>query len=157
MGNGMFHSLTMRGLWVRLLLVSATCCLRWGTVSCNFGQPKSQFFLFLRGFQTSLMSDGAGVFFSLSCIFATCFSCSFGQDVTPKEAEINDNITIFTRILDGLLDGYDNRLRPGLGGKTGVTLNCSASSALFCFHCAPRTCCNICLTKKHTNSFLHLL
>uniref|UniRef100_H3CZ79 Gamma-aminobutyric acid type A receptor subunit alpha5 n=1 Tax=Tetraodon nigroviridis TaxID=99883 RepID=H3CZ79_TETNG len=45
------------------------------------------------------------------------FSCSLCQDVTPKEAEINDNITIFTRILDGLLDGYDNRLRPGLGEK----------------------------------------
>ena len=45
--------------------------------------------------------------------------CSLSQDVTgtPKEAELNDNITIFTRILDGLLDGYDNRLRPGLGGK----------------------------------------
>lgn len=27
------------------------------------------------------------------------------------------NITLFTRILDRLLDGYDNRLRPGLGGK----------------------------------------
>ncbi|XP_014389742.1 PREDICTED: gamma-aminobutyric acid receptor subunit alpha-2 isoform X2 [Myotis brandtii] len=26
-----------------------------------------------------------------------------------------NNITIFTRILDRLLDGYDNRLRPGLG------------------------------------------
>lgn len=36
---------------------------------------------------------------------------------TPKESELNDNITVFTRILDGLLDGYDNRLRPGLGGK----------------------------------------
>lgn len=45
--------------------------------------------------------------------------CSLSQDVTgtPKEAEINNNITVFTRILDGLLDGYDNRLRPGLGGK----------------------------------------
>ncbi|XP_058521356.1 gamma-aminobutyric acid receptor subunit alpha-5 [Ochotona princeps] len=31
--------------------------------------------------------------------------------------ETNDNITIFTRILDGLLDGYDNRLRPGLGER----------------------------------------
>ncbi|KAK5612034.1 hypothetical protein CRENBAI_002045 [Crenichthys baileyi] len=30
----------------------------------------------------------------------------------PKE-----NITLFTRILDRLLDGYDNRLRPGLGGE----------------------------------------
>ncbi|KAK1876596.1 Gamma-aminobutyric acid receptor subunit alpha-5 [Dissostichus eleginoides] len=32
-----------------------------------------------------------------------------------KEAAANDNSTVFTRILDGLLDGYDNRLRPGLG------------------------------------------
>lgn len=48
--------------------------------------------------------------------------CSLSQDVTgtPKEAELNDNITIFTRILDGLLDGYDNRLRPGLGGNTSA-------------------------------------
>lgn len=30
------------------------------------------------------------------------------------------NITLFTRILDSLLDGYDNRLRPGLGGKKAV-------------------------------------
>lgn len=54
------------------------------------------------------------------------FSCSLCQDVTPKEAEINDNITIFTRILDGLLDGYDNRLRPGLGGETteNLSFNC---------------------------------
>lgn len=27
------------------------------------------------------------------------------------------DITTFTKILDSLLDGYDNRLRPGLGGK----------------------------------------
>lgn len=31
--------------------------------------------------------------------------------------EINDNIIIFIRILDGFLDGYDNRLRSGLGGE----------------------------------------
>ncbi|CAL9695957.1 unnamed protein product [Knipowitschia caucasica] len=36
---------------------------------------------------------------------------------SASEAELNNNITIFTRILDGLLDGYDNRLRPGLGEK----------------------------------------
>uniref|UniRef100_A0A8C5IWR2 Uncharacterized protein n=1 Tax=Junco hyemalis TaxID=40217 RepID=A0A8C5IWR2_JUNHY len=34
------------------------------------------------------------------------------------EDEAKNNITIFTRILDRLLDGYDNRLRPGLGGNT---------------------------------------
>uniref|UniRef100_A0A4W4H4J4 Gamma-aminobutyric acid (GABA) A receptor, alpha 3 n=1 Tax=Electrophorus electricus TaxID=8005 RepID=A0A4W4H4J4_ELEEL len=32
-----------------------------------------------------------------------------------QKQEIGYNITIFTRILDRLLDGYDNRLRPGLG------------------------------------------
>lgn len=32
------------------------------------------------------------------------------------------NITLFTRILDSLLDGYDNRLRPGLGGKKAFDL-----------------------------------
>uniref|UniRef100_A0A8C9F8J6 Gamma-aminobutyric acid receptor subunit alpha-5 n=1 Tax=Pavo cristatus TaxID=9049 RepID=A0A8C9F8J6_PAVCR len=35
----------------------------------------------------------------------------------PGKEDTNDNITIFTRILDGLLDGYDNRLRPGLGER----------------------------------------
>ncbi|XP_019376952.1 PREDICTED: gamma-aminobutyric acid receptor subunit alpha-3 isoform X2 [Gavialis gangeticus] len=35
-----------------------------------------------------------------------------GPDIADDS---NDNITIFTRILDRLLDGYDNRLRPGLG------------------------------------------
>lgn len=35
----------------------------------------------------------------------------------PLPDDSKDNITIFTRILDRLLDGYDNRLRPGLGGK----------------------------------------
>lgn len=60
------------------------------------------------------------VFSCESSYICPVVSCSICQDVTPKEAEINDNITIFTRILDGLLDGYDNRLRPGLGGKINV-------------------------------------
>ncbi|XP_060911630.1 gamma-aminobutyric acid receptor subunit alpha-2 isoform X1 [Labrus mixtus] len=33
----------------------------------------------------------------------------------PLPDDTKDNITIFTEILDRLLDGYDNRLRPGLG------------------------------------------
>ncbi|XP_069779193.1 gamma-aminobutyric acid receptor subunit alpha-2-like [Narcine bancroftii] len=33
------------------------------------------------------------------------------------EDEARDKITVFTRILDRLLDGYDNRLRPGLGER----------------------------------------
>lgn len=57
---------------------------------------------------------------------------SLSQDVTgtPKEAELNDNITIFTRILDSLLDGYDNRLRPGLGGKPSGFINLNNSAIL---------------------------
>lgn len=39
---------------------------------------------------------------------------SYGQ--TSSQDELKDNTTVFTRILDRLLDGYDNRLRPGLGG-----------------------------------------
>ena len=45
------------------------------------------------------------------------------------KAETDDNITIFTRILDGLLDGYDNRLRPGLGGG-GWQMLCRSSWGL---------------------------
>ncbi|XP_077361118.1 gamma-aminobutyric acid receptor subunit alpha-3 isoform X2 [Festucalex cinctus] len=41
----------------------------------------------------------------------------------------SNNITIFTRILDRLLDGYDNRLRPGLGESvTEVTTNIYVTS-----------------------------
>ncbi|XP_061653890.1 gamma-aminobutyric acid receptor subunit alpha-5-like isoform X2 [Phyllopteryx taeniolatus] len=47
------------------------------------------------------------------------FGCQNGgcksSPEAPKEAATSDNSTVFTRILDGLLDGYDNRLRPGLG------------------------------------------
>lgn len=39
---------------------------------------------------------------------------SSGQNGQTDEQK--DNTTVFTRILDSLLDGYDNRLRPGLGG-----------------------------------------
>ncbi|XP_078542021.1 gamma-aminobutyric acid receptor subunit alpha-3 [Lissotriton helveticus] len=51
-------------------------------------------------------------------------SLPIGKGLSPKHApdieenEVN-NITIFTRILDRLLDGYDNRLRPGLGVHEG--------------------------------------
>lgn len=40
---------------------------------------------------------------------------SHGQ--TPNLEDVKDNTTVFTRILDSLLDGYDNRLRPGLGER----------------------------------------
>ncbi|NWV17748.1 GBRA5 protein, partial [Eulacestoma nigropectus] len=63
-------------------------------------------------------------FIMIKNFFLFCVSMSlashfgFSQTPTPSVKEdANDNITIFTRILDGLLDGYDNRLRPGLGER----------------------------------------
>ncbi|KAJ7426737.1 Gamma-aminobutyric acid receptor subunit alpha-5 [Willisornis vidua] len=66
-------------------------------------------------------------FIMIKNFFLFCISMSlashfgFSQTPTPSGKEdTNDNITIFTRILDGLLDGYDNRLRPGLGAITNA-------------------------------------
>ncbi|XP_065533700.1 gamma-aminobutyric acid receptor subunit alpha-5 isoform X2 [Lathamus discolor] len=63
-------------------------------------------------------------FIMIKNFFLFCVSMSlashFGFSQTPTASgkeDANDNITIFTRILDGLLDGYDNRLRPGLGER----------------------------------------
>lgn len=47
---------------------------------------------------------------------------SYGQ--TSSQDELKDNTTVFTRILDRLLDGYDNRLRPGLGGVLYYVFQC---------------------------------
>ncbi|XP_044086881.1 gamma-aminobutyric acid receptor subunit alpha-5 isoform X2 [Neovison vison] len=54
--------------------------------------------------------------FCISMNLASHFGFSQMPTSSVKD-ETNDNITIFTRILDGLLDGYDNRLRPGLGER----------------------------------------
>lgn len=48
------------------------------------------------------------------CVFNLLFLCSFSH-VSGNEKINSDNIT---RILDRLLDGYDNRLRPGSGGES---------------------------------------
>ncbi|XP_068596680.1 gamma-aminobutyric acid receptor subunit alpha-2 [Brachionichthys hirsutus] len=46
-----------------------------------------------------------------------------------KSDAFKTNITLFTRILDSLLDGYDNRLRPGLGDRiTEVKTNIYVTS-----------------------------
>ncbi|XP_006010163.2 gamma-aminobutyric acid receptor subunit alpha-5 [Latimeria chalumnae] len=60
-------------------------------------------------------------YFSLFIVTGLTCQLSFSQ-VSPASVkeDTNDNITVFTRILDGLLDGYDNRLRPGLGERITV-------------------------------------
>ncbi|XP_072230606.1 gamma-aminobutyric acid receptor subunit alpha-6 [Leuresthes tenuis] len=55
-----------------------------------------------------------GMAFLLTCLFLFCYSASSVWGNQHSETSIYlDNIT---RILDRLLDGYDNRLRPGFGG-----------------------------------------
>lgn len=38
--------------------------------------------------------------------------------------QTTDDTKVFTKILDSLLDGYDNRLRPGLGGQWTQIIQC---------------------------------
>ncbi|KAG7215394.1 hypothetical protein INR49_022519, partial [Caranx melampygus] len=47
-------------------------------------------------------------------LFLQSYSSSGQNDLTDEK---KDNTTVFTKILDSLLDGYDNRLRPGLGER----------------------------------------
>nr|XP_023677958.1 gamma-aminobutyric acid receptor subunit alpha-2-like isoform X2 [Paramormyrops kingsleyae] len=50
-------------------------------------------------------------------------------EADPTTDAFKNNITLFTRILDRLLDGYDNRLRPGLGDRvTEVKTNIYVTS-----------------------------
>lgn len=57
------------------------------------------------------------------------FLCSF-SNVSGNEKINSDNIT---RILDRLLDGYDNRLRPGSGGGSDLrSLNTCFKCILCC-------------------------
>ncbi|XP_024288003.1 gamma-aminobutyric acid receptor subunit alpha-6 isoform X1 [Oncorhynchus tshawytscha] len=54
--------------------------------------------------------------FVFTFFFLSCVSNVWGNN--PKSTEMDGNIYLdnITRILDRLLDGYDNRLRPGFGG-----------------------------------------
>ncbi|KAM4619929.1 gamma-aminobutyric acid receptor subunit alpha-3 [Polymixia lowei] len=64
-----------------------------------------------------LTSLGSGVWISLLLLLLNLFpqARAVVGHREPLPDDSKDNITIFTRILDRLLDGYDNRLRPGLG------------------------------------------
>lgn len=54
---------------------------------------------------------------NFSCDFKSSNLCFASSDQNGMTDERKDNTTVFTKILDSLLDGYDNRLRPGLGGQ----------------------------------------
>lgn len=63
----------------------------------------------------------SGFWLQLSLSVSSCRAVVGHREPLPDDSK--DNITIFTRILDRLLDGYDNRLRPGLGGKQHYLLD----------------------------------
>ncbi|XP_061902027.1 gamma-aminobutyric acid receptor subunit alpha-2 [Entelurus aequoreus] len=65
----------------------------------------------------------------LSCLALTALWRSRLVDADATSDAFKTNITLFTRILDSLLDGYDNRLRPGLGDRvTEVKTNIYVTS-----------------------------
>uniref|UniRef100_A0A674P3P5 Gamma-aminobutyric acid receptor subunit alpha-2 n=2 Tax=Takifugu TaxID=31032 RepID=A0A674P3P5_TAKRU len=60
---------------------------------------------------------------------ALLFTLTMSVSADAASDAFNTNITLFTRILDSLLDGYDNRLRPGLGDRiTEVKTNIYVTS-----------------------------
>ncbi|KAF7661451.1 hypothetical protein LDENG_00261430 [Lucifuga dentata] len=59
--------------------------------------------------------ESASLLVMCLALTALCKTRSVNADASSDAFQTN--ITLFTRILDSLLDGYDNRLRPGLGGK----------------------------------------
>ncbi|XP_009293960.1 gamma-aminobutyric acid receptor subunit alpha-1 isoform X1 [Danio rerio] len=58
---------------------------------------------------------GAAWLWIWACLLVT--NALAGKSSSQNADEQKDNTTVFTRILDSLLDGYDNRLRPGLGER----------------------------------------
>ncbi|CDQ85009.1 unnamed protein product [Oncorhynchus mykiss] len=52
-----------------------------------------------------------------ACLLVAKVLCGKSSGQNGQTDEQKDNTTVFTRILDSLLDGYDNRLRPGLGER----------------------------------------
>ncbi|XP_071195622.1 gamma-aminobutyric acid receptor subunit alpha-6-like isoform X2 [Salvelinus alpinus] len=56
-----------------------------------------------------------GMAFVFNCFFLSCVSNVWGNHVKSTQTE-NIYLDNITRVLDRLLDGYDNRLRPGFGG-----------------------------------------
>lgn len=67
--------------------------------------------------------------FSTDCMCVCACIVFRSVNADAQSDAFKTNITLFTRILDSLLDGYDNRLRPGLGGVE--TMNHAGSSCYF--------------------------
>ncbi|KAK2849495.1 hypothetical protein Q5P01_009329 [Channa striata] len=76
------------------------------------------------------MRGGGSASLRLICLLAiTALWEARSVNADASSDAFKTNITLFTRILDRLLDGYDNRLRPGLGDRvTEVKTNIYVTS-----------------------------
>lgn len=90
-------------------VVSLTTELRFSFSLALIYDSYSEFVLTLLAVLTVVMNTRCDYF-----KFLLCFASSGQNGMTDEQ---KDNTTVFTKILDSLLDGYDNRLRPGLGGQ----------------------------------------
>ncbi|XP_061541666.1 gamma-aminobutyric acid receptor subunit alpha-2-like [Phycodurus eques] len=63
------------------------------------------------------MRSGNSAPLLLSCLALAAWRMTRSANADATSDAFKTNITLFTRILDSLLDGYDNRLRPGLGDR----------------------------------------
>uniref|UniRef100_A0A3B4YML6 Gamma-aminobutyric acid receptor subunit alpha-2 n=1 Tax=Seriola lalandi dorsalis TaxID=1841481 RepID=A0A3B4YML6_SERLL len=88
---------------------------------------KWHFFLFVTGLLPHLVNLNQNT--NLHYLKYLCVVSDISVNADATSDAFKTNITLFTRILDRLLDGYDNRLRPGLGDRvTEVKTNIYVTS-----------------------------
>ncbi|XP_019934120.1 gamma-aminobutyric acid receptor subunit alpha-2 [Paralichthys olivaceus] len=76
-----------------------------------------------------MWSRGSASLLVFSLLVLTALWTTRSVNADAASDAFKTNITLFTRILDSLLDGYDNRLRPGLGDRvTEVKTNIYVTS-----------------------------
>nr|XP_040028620.1 gamma-aminobutyric acid receptor subunit alpha-2 [Gasterosteus aculeatus aculeatus] len=64
-----------------------------------------------------MRSSGSAALLRVCLLALTALWRTRSVNADATSDAFNTNITLFTRILDSLLDGYDNRLRPGFGDR----------------------------------------
>ncbi|XP_023647418.1 gamma-aminobutyric acid receptor subunit alpha-1 isoform X1 [Paramormyrops kingsleyae] len=74
-------------------------------------------YVHLTSIRTMWGQTGNTVMCVWACVQFLSALCGKSSGQSSISDEQKDNTTVFTRILDSLLDGYDNRLRPGLGER----------------------------------------
>ncbi|XP_020956828.1 gamma-aminobutyric acid receptor subunit alpha-4 isoform X1 [Sus scrofa] len=88
------------------------------------------------GKKVPAIATSFGVSFAL--LHVLCLAACLNESPGPNQKEEKLCPENFTRILDGLLDGYDNRLRPGFGG-----MNDFKRASVSCLSLSPSACLSV--------------